>query len=87
MRGNLPRYRLASYIVETTPGLDVEALTDTALKGTNVRAGISVLERQFGTLQFHSGSTAKVHAAATPSLTFSVWIRRQQLRLKSWRQN
>ena len=52
---------MAAQIVEIAPGLDVEALTDTRLKSADVSAGLLVVERQFGTLQFHSRSTAEVH--------------------------
>ena len=68
MRGYLPRLRMAAQIVEIAPGLDVEALTDTVLKSAEVRAGLLVVERQFGTLQFHSHSTAEVHAGAAAIL-------------------
>ncbi|WP_299848448.1 BMC domain-containing protein [uncultured Roseovarius sp.] len=64
MRGSLPRARMAAQIIEIAPGLDIEALTDVALKSAEVKAGLLVVERQFGTLEFHSGSTAEVHAAA-----------------------
>lgn len=64
MRGSLPRARMAAQIIEIAPGLDVEALTDTVLKSADVRAGLLVVERQFGTLQFHSRSTAEVQAGA-----------------------
>jgi ethanolamine utilization microcompartment shell protein EutS len=64
MRGTLPRARMAAQIVEIAPGLDIEALTDVVLKSADVRAGALVVERQFGTLQFHAQSTAEVHAAA-----------------------
>ncbi len=63
MRGTLPRRNMAAQVIEIAPGLDVEALTDVALKGADVDAGLLVVERQFGTLQFHSRSTAEVHAA------------------------
>ncbi|MGB8622444.1 MAG: BMC domain-containing protein [Paracoccaceae bacterium] len=64
MRGSLPRRNMAAQIIEIAPGLDVEALTDVALKGADVKAGLLVVERQFGTLEFHSKSTAEVHAGA-----------------------
>ncbi len=64
MRGSLPRSRMAAQIIEISPGLDIEALTDVALKSADVKAGLLVVERQFGTLEFHSRSTAEVHAAA-----------------------
>ena len=64
MRGSLPRAKMAAQIIEISPGLDIEALTDVALKSAVVRAGLLVVERQFGTLEFHSQSTDEVHAAA-----------------------
>ena len=64
MRGSLPRSRMAAQVIEIAPGLDVEKLTDTALKSADVSAGLLVVERQFGTLEFHSRSTAQVQAAA-----------------------
>ncbi len=64
MRGSLPRRNMAAQIVEIVPGLDIEALTDVALKGADVKAGLLVVERQFGTLEFHSKSTAEVQAGA-----------------------
>lgn len=64
MRGSLPRARMAAQIIESAPGLDIEALTDVALKSAEVNAGLLVVERQFGTLEFHSRSTAEVHAGA-----------------------
>ena len=68
MRGSLPRRNMAAQIIEIAPGLDIEALTDVALKGADVRAGILVVERQFGYLEIHSKSTAEVKAAASAVL-------------------
>ena len=68
MRGTLPRARMAAQIIEIAPGLDIEALTDTVLKSAEVRAGFLVVERQFGTLQFHAYSTAEVQAGAEAAL-------------------
>ncbi|MCB1757164.1 MAG: BMC domain-containing protein [Gammaproteobacteria bacterium] len=64
MRGYLPRRNMAAQIIEIAPGLDIEALTDVALKGADVRAGILVVERQFGYLEIHARSTAEVKASA-----------------------
>lgn len=64
MRGSLPRRNMAAQIIEVAPGLDIEALTDVALKGANIHAGLLVVERQFGYLEFHSHSTAEVKAGA-----------------------
>ena len=68
MRGTLPRLRMAAQIVEIAPGLDIEVLTDIVLKNADVRAGLLVVERQFGTLQFHAHSTAEVHSGAAAIL-------------------
>lgn len=64
MRGSLPRARMAAQIVEIAPGLAIEKLTDIALKHAEVKAGILVVERQFGYLEFHSRSSAAVKASA-----------------------
>jgi ethanolamine utilization microcompartment shell protein EutS len=64
MRGRLPRTNMAAQIIEVAPGLDIEALTDVALKHADVGGGILVVERQFGYLEFHSRSTSSVKAAA-----------------------
>jgi len=68
MRGSLPRRNMAAQIIEIAPGLDIEALTDVAFKGADVRAGILVVERQFGYLEIHSQSTAEVKASAAAVL-------------------
>jgi ethanolamine utilization microcompartment shell protein EutS len=64
VRGRLPRTRMAAGVIEIAPGLDIEPLTDVALKHTDVQAGILVVERQFGYLQFHSRSTSEVQSAS-----------------------
>ncbi len=64
MRGRLPRTNMAAQIIEVAPGLDIEPLTDVALKYAEVGGGILVVERQFGYLEFHSRSTGLVKAAA-----------------------
>ena len=69
IRGTLPRARMAAQVIEIAPGLDVEALTDAVLKSAEVGAGFLVVERQFGTLQFHARSTAEVHAGAEAALS------------------
>ncbi|MDH3451019.1 MAG: BMC domain-containing protein [Gammaproteobacteria bacterium] len=68
MRGSLPRSNMAAQIIEVAPGLDIEALTDVALKHADVRGGILVVERLFGYLEFHSRSTAAVKASANAVL-------------------
>jgi ethanolamine utilization microcompartment shell protein EutS len=64
IRGRLPRTNMAAQIIEIAPGLDIEPLTDVALKSTQVQAGILVVERQFGYLEIHSRSTEAVRSAS-----------------------
>ncbi len=64
MRGSLPRAHVAAQIIEVAPGLDIENLTNIALKHAGVHAGILVVERQFGYLEFHSRDTSAVREAA-----------------------
>ncbi|WP_028921264.1 BMC domain-containing protein [Pseudonocardia acaciae] len=67
IRGRLPRTGMAAQVIEVAPGLDIEPLTDVALKHAEVQAGILVVERQFGYLELH-GPTAQVRAAGTAVL-------------------
>jgi ethanolamine utilization microcompartment shell protein EutL len=62
IKGALPRADVAAQIIEVAPGLDIEPLTDVALKYAEVQAGILVVERQFGYLEIH-GPTGQVKAA------------------------
>jgi ethanolamine utilization microcompartment shell protein EutS len=67
IRGSLPRSGDAAQVIEIAPGLDIEALTDVALKHAGVQAGILVVERQFGYLELHGGMD-EVRAAGTAVL-------------------
>jgi ethanolamine utilization microcompartment shell protein EutS len=67
IKGALPRAAVAAQIIEVAPGLDIEGITDVALKHADVKAGILVVERQFGYLEFH-GETGAVKAAADACL-------------------
>jgi ethanolamine utilization microcompartment shell protein EutS len=67
VRGSLPRRGMAAQVVEVAPGLDIEPLTDVALKHARVQAGILLVERQFGYLEVH-GPTDEVKAAAAAVL-------------------
>src|SRR5436190_19635853 len=67
IRGSLPRSDVAAQIIEVAPGLDIEPLTDVALKHAGVRAGILGVERQFGYLETHGGND-EVRAARSAVL-------------------
>jgi ethanolamine utilization microcompartment shell protein EutS len=68
IRGRLPRSGMAAQIIEVAPGLDIEPLTDIALKHDRVEAGILFVERQFGYLEFHSQNPAAVRSATSALL-------------------
>lgn len=67
VKGALPRRGMAAQVIEVAPGLDIEPLTDVALKHARVQAGILLVERQFGYLEVHGG-TDEVRAAASAVL-------------------
>ena len=67
IKGTLPRAGVAAQVIEVAPGLDIEPLTDVALKHAEVRAGVLVVERQYGYLEIH-GPTAQVRAAGAAVL-------------------
>src|SRR6201989_1016901 len=67
IRGTLPRSHVSAQVIEVAPGLDIEPLTDVAVKHADVQAGILVVERQFGYLEIHGG-TDEVQAAASAVL-------------------
>jgi ethanolamine utilization microcompartment shell protein EutS len=67
VKGTLPRSGVAAQVIEVAPGLDIEPLTDVALKHAEVRAGVLVVERQYGYLEIH-GPTAQVRAAGAAVL-------------------
>lgn len=62
-RGFLPLARDASLWVEISPGIEINRVTDIALKATNVQPAIQVVERLFGLLEVHSRSQADVRDA------------------------
>jgi ethanolamine utilization microcompartment shell protein EutS len=68
IRGSLPRRNMAAQIIEVSPGIDIEALTDIALKEANVQGGILVVERQYGYLEIHSRDISAVKASAAAVL-------------------
>lgn len=67
IKGALPRAGVAAQIIEVAPGLDIEGITDVALKHAEVQAGVLVVERQFGYFEFH-GDTDAVQSAADAAL-------------------
>ena len=62
-QGFLPTPGEASLFVEIAPGMDIMRVTDVALKATNVKPGMLIIERLYGMLEIHSESQADVRAA------------------------
>jgi len=62
-QGFLPVPGQASLFVEVAPGMDIMKVTDVALKATDVKPGMMIIERLYGMLEIHSDSQADVRAA------------------------
>ena len=62
-QGFLPIAGMASLYVEISPGIEINRVTDIALKSTHVTPGMQVVERLYGLLEVHSESQADVRQA------------------------
>jgi hypothetical protein len=62
-QGFLPRPGQAALFVEISPGMEINRVTDIALKATEVTPGMQIVERLYGMLEIHSDSQANVRAA------------------------
>ncbi len=62
-RGYLPLAQQASLVVEISPGIAINQITDVALKATSVQPGVQVVERAFGLLELHSFDQGDVRQA------------------------
>jgi hypothetical protein len=62
-QGFLPRVGQASLFVEISPGIEINRVTDLALKSTRVTPGMQIVERLYGMLEIHSDSQADIRAA------------------------
>ena len=67
-QGFLPLAGDASLYVEISPGIEINRLTDIALKSTKVKPGMQIVERYFGLLEVHSPDQADVRAAGAAIL-------------------
>ena len=68
-QGFLPLPGDASLYVEISPGIEINRLTDIALKSTNVTPGMQIIERYYGMLEIHSSDQADARAAGEEILT------------------
>lgn len=62
-RGYFPVADQACCVVEISPGIEINRLTDIALKATDVTPGIQIVERLFGMLEVHSYSQGDARQA------------------------
>jgi len=61
--GFLPLPGDASLWIEISPGIEINRITDIALKSIGVKPGMQIVERLYGLLEVHSESQADVRAA------------------------
>lgn len=62
-KGYFPVGGQSCAIVEIAPGIEINRLTDIALKSTGVVPGIQIVERSFGLLEVHSDSQGDTRQA------------------------
>jgi hypothetical protein len=67
-QGFLPLAGDASLYVEVSPGIEINRLTDVAMKATSVKPGMQIIERYFGLLEIHSPDQAETRAAGAAIL-------------------
>jgi len=67
-QGFLPTPGQAALFVEIAPGMEVNRITDVALKATDVTPGMQIVERMYGMLELHSHSQADVRQAGAAIL-------------------
>jgi hypothetical protein len=67
-QGFLPLAGDASLYVEISPGIEINRVTDVALKSNRVRPGMQIVERFFGMLEVHSDSQAETRGAGNAIL-------------------
>lgn len=53
----------ASLFIEVKPGMDINVVTDIALKQTSCTPGMQIVERHFGVLELHHRDQGQVRAA------------------------
>ena len=67
-KGFLPLPYDASLWIEISPGIEINRITDIAVKATRVRPGLQIVERLYGLLEVHSSSQAEARAAGAAVL-------------------
>ncbi|GIW06869.1 MAG: BMC domain-containing protein [Dehalococcoidia bacterium] len=68
MNGDMPTAGQAELYVEVAPGNAIYRIADIALKSSDVRPGMQLVERQFGILELHARSQEAIRSAASAML-------------------
>lgn len=68
--GFLPLEGQAALLIEVSPGMSINRVTDAILKQTDVIPGMQVVERRFGMLEVHHDDKGQVQAAGEAALEF-----------------
>ncbi|MGQ9866168.1 MAG: hypothetical protein ACUVSQ_07780 [Pseudanabaenaceae cyanobacterium] len=68
--GFLPLPGDASLWIEISPGIEINRITDIALKSTAVRPGVLMVERLYGLLEIHSSRQGETREAGRAILEF-----------------
>jgi len=77
--GFLPLPGDASLWIEVSPGIEINRITDVALKSAVVRPGVQMVERLYGVLEIH-GSQGEVKAAGRAILAYLGLTQRDSLK-------
>jgi hypothetical protein len=59
----LPTAHQASLFIEVAPGITINRLTDIAVKATDAKPGMQIVERLYGLLEIHHDEQAEVRRA------------------------
>ncbi|MBD2169586.1 hypothetical protein H6G04_35105 [Calothrix membranacea FACHB-236] len=76
-QGFLPLPGDTSLWVEISPGIEINKITDIALKSASVRPGVQVVERLYGLLEVHSSSQGETRSAGQAILA-ALGVRREE---------
>ncbi|WP_373528738.1 hypothetical protein [Nostoc sp.] len=76
-QGFLPLPGDTSLWIEISPGIEINKITDIALKAASVRPGVQVVERLYGLLEVHSSSQGETRAAGQAILA-ALGVRREE---------
>ena len=68
-KGYFPVAGQAACVIEISPGIEINRLTDIAVKATDVKPGLQIVERLFGLLEVHSHNQGDARQAGQAVLS------------------